>query len=102
MAQFLYVHDCTESPVSTSSYTEIAAATEQDCSYVQFFYYKQDSSFGLVSLGVGAESEEVDTVVCSQKVGTPINCYIQQGSRLAIKAIGSSVSTGYIVLCLLN
>lgn len=102
MTQFLYVHDCTASPITTSAYTEISASTEQDAGYVQFFYYKQDSSFGLVSLGVGAEGEEVDSVVCSQKVGTPINIYIQQGSRLAIKAIGSSVSTGYIVICLLS
>ena len=102
MSQYLYVHDCVASPVTTSAYTEIVAATEQDAGYVQFFYYKQDSSFGLVSLGIGAESEEVDQVVCSQKVGTPINVYIQQGSRLAIKAIGSNVSTGYIIICLLS
>lgn len=102
MTQYLYVHDCTASPVSTSAYTEIAESTEQDCSYVQFFYYKQDSSFGLVSLGVGAANSEVDQVVCSQKVGTPINCYVQNGSRLAIKAIGSNVNTGYIVVCLLS
>jgi hypothetical protein len=102
MSQFLYVHDCAASPVTTSAYTEIVPETEVSAGFVQFFYYKQDSSFGLVSLGVGPASEEVDQVVCSQKVGTPINVYIQQGSRLAIKAIGSNVSTGYIVICLLS
>lgn len=102
MPQYLYVHDCTLNPVLTSAYTQIESATQQDCSYVQFFYFKQDSSFGLVSLGIGPEGEEVDTVVCSQKVGTPINCYIQNGSRLSIKAIGSNVTTGYIIVCLLS
>lgn len=102
MTQYLYVHDCTSSPVTTTSYTEITPSTDVSCSFVQFFYYKQDSSFGLVKLGIGDVTEEVDQVVCSQKVGTPINIFIDQGKRLSIKAVGSNVSTGYIVLCLLS
>lgn len=102
MGKYVYVHDCTANPILTTAYTEIESSTQQDCSYVQFFYFKQDSSFGLVALGIGAESEEIDTVVCSQKVGTPINCYIQNSSRLSLKALTSNVTTGYIVVCLLS
>lgn len=102
MSQFLYVHDCTASPITTSAYTEISSSTDFTASFIQFFYFKTDTSFGLVKLAIGEEGNEQDIVVCSQKVGTPINCYIPSGSRVCLKAIGSDVSTGYIIFCILT
>ena len=101
MSQFLYVHDCSATPITTSSYVELEASTTDNASAIQFFYFATDTSLGLVSLGVGSSGFEIDSAVCSQKVGTPISIFIAEGTRLAVKAIGSSVSTGYIILCLL-
>jgi len=101
MSHYLHIIDCTLNPVTTSAYSEIVASISDSCSFVQFFYFKTDASFGLCSLAIGAPGEEEDHIACSQKVGTPINFYASSGERLSVKAIGSDITTGYIILCLL-
>jgi hypothetical protein len=101
MSQFVYIHDCAAVNVTTSAYLEIEASTTDSCSSVQFFFYIGSSALGLASLAVGAVGDEVDILLCSQKVGTAIPSYIQNGSRLSLKAVGSNITSGYIVVTLI-
>jgi hypothetical protein len=83
--------------VSTSAYTELFSSTPIACSKLEIL----DTSTKILKLAVGPDGSEVDicTIAVSGTIVVPY--YIPQGSRISIKAIDATASSGYNVTSLL-
>ncbi len=104
MSDYFYIIDCASTNITTSSYVEIVASTSVSTSRIQFVYFNpagMASGLLLAKLAMGAEGDEEDFCVCSQQNAIAFNVFIYQNIRLSVKAIGSNITSGYLILCLL-
>lgn len=80
--------------VSTSAYVELVASSPIACSRLQIC----DTSTKVLKLATGASGSETD--ICSVPVsGTVVlPYYLPIGTRISIRAVDASATTGYNVL----
>ncbi len=83
--------------VTSSAYVELVAATPFPVSRIQV----SDTSTKLLKIATGAASSEVDIVTCPISGSVLIPYQIPAGTRLSIKAIDATASTGYNVVTFL-
>lgn len=85
------------SNVTTSAYTTLFNSTPISCSKLQIL----DTSTKILKLAVGPAGSEVD--VCSVAVSgvVVLPYYVVAGSRISIKAVDATASTGYNVTSLI-
>jgi hypothetical protein len=88
--------------VTTSAYTTIINSTSISCGNLQLI----DTSGKIIKIAVGPAGSEVDVAVCipsgtGANAGQVVPCYIPAGSRIAIKAIDATASSGYNLVSLL-
>ncbi len=84
--------------VTTSSYVELVASSPITVSKLQIC----DTSTKLLKIATGAAGSETD--ICTVQVSgcVVVPYFITSGTRLSIKAIDASATTGYNTLSFLN
>lgn len=87
----------TSTNVTTSAYTTLVASADTSYGRIEIL----DTSGKILKIAIGAEGSEID--ICSVAVsGTIVIPYfIAAGSRISIKAIDASATSGYNVLSLI-
>lgn len=81
--------------VTTSAYTTVDASLVGGCGNIVVV----DTSTQLMKLAIGAAGAEVDIAIF-QGNGSPVqlSVYIKPGTRVAVKAITASATSGYLAL----
>lgn len=84
--------------VTTGAYVTLIASTAKATAHLEI----TDTSTKILKLAIGAAGDEID--ICSVPVsGTVVVPYwIPKGTRISIKAIDATATTGYNVLSLLG
>ena len=102
--QTFYVINCGSTSITSSAYLLLLESTPVSVSKVQFFYYDPAASVQVVKLAIGAAGSEIDMIASagSGTVNEAIPIFIPSGSRLSVQAITGTVSTGFLILSLLN
>lgn len=83
--------------VTTSDYTTLIASTAISCGRLQII----DSSTKILKIAIGSAGNEVDICTIAVSGCTIVPYYIPIGTRISIKAIDATASTGYNVLSLI-
>jgi hypothetical protein len=91
------VHAYGSGNVTTSAYTTLIAATAVSCGRIAI----SDTSTKLLKLAIGDADSEIDICQCPVSGIVVIPVYIPAGSRISIKAIDATATTGYNVVSLL-
>lgn len=83
--------------VTTSAYVTLIASAAISCGRLQIL----DSSTKILKIAIGSAGNEID--ICSTAVsGTVVIPYfIEKGTRISIKAVDASATTGFNVLSLI-
>jgi len=81
-------------PVSTSAYTELDSALDSDVKSIEIF----DSSGECLLLAVGAAGSEVDLCYVMPGGNGLIPILLNEGERLAVKAIGTATASGNLYI----
>lgn len=84
--------------VTTSDYVTLFASTPISVSKIQIL----DSSTKILKVAIGASGDEIDICTCPVSGTVIIPVFIPQGTRISIKAIDASATTGYNVVSLLQ
>lgn len=90
-------HSYASGNVTTSAYTTLIASTAVAAGSLEVC----DTSTKLLKLAVGADGVEVDFMTAGPSNCVVVRSYIAPGSRISIKAIDATASTGYNLLSLL-
>lgn len=77
--------------VLTSAYTELVSSSPIPISALQIC----DTSGKILKIAIGASGEEKDILVVGPNSNAIFSIYIPKGSRLSIKAVDATASTGY-------
>lgn len=83
--------------VTTSAYVQLIASTTSEADVVQIF----DSSGQAMIIATGGAGSEVDQIYVPPG-GTDFNLYIAAGTRVSIKALTGTASSGYLLVNLLG
>jgi len=87
-------HDYSSVNVTTAAYVELIASTSANIYRLNIF----DSSGETLVLATGAAASEVDLFYIFPGGNPLIEVYIASGTRLSIKAVSATASTGEIVI----
>lgn len=98
--QLVYTHDCTASPITTTAYTEIVASAPTTFSHIQFGFFQATGNGAQAFLARGESGAEQDILSNSIFALSAVPYYIEKGTRLSLKAIGATISTGYLIVSL--
>lgn len=85
-----------QNPVATNAYTEFLASLSEPVSAVEIW----NSSGKILTLALGAAGQEVDQEYTILPGGTveALPIPIAKGSRIALKAVDATTTTGYIIM----
>ena len=81
-------------PVTTSAYTELDAALDEDIKSIEIF----DSSGECLVLAVGAAGSESDLCYIMPGGNGLIPILLNQGERLAVKAVSANTASGNLYI----
>lgn len=102
MSQF-YMIDTSQTPIPDDTWVEIIASTSNSVYQIQFLYCSPVSTdYGLVKLAIGAEGEEEFQLISAQRQSIPFNIYIPGGSRVSVQSIGQDLTSGMVLLSLIE
>lgn len=91
-------HSYSSGNVGTSAYVEITPSTPISCSKLEL----TDSSGKMVIVAKGLAGSEVDLGVCPVSGSIVIPIYLPPGTRLSLKAIDASATTGFNAVSLIG
>jgi hypothetical protein len=87
-------NDYTGTNVTTAAYVQLIASTSSDINVLDIF----DSSGETLVFAVGAAASEVNQFYIAPGGNGKIELYIPSGSRLSVKAVSATASTGELII----
>lgn len=87
-------HVYSSTNVTTGAWVQLDSALDKRCNHVEIF----DSSGETLKLGYGAAGSEVDALHILPGGNERVPCILEEGMRLAVKAVSGTASTGELVI----
>jgi hypothetical protein len=98
VSQSIIRKDYSGGSVTTAAYTQLVASTAADIFKISIF----DSSGESLVLAVGAAASEVNQIYIFPGGNGDVELYIPSGSRISIKAVSATASTGELLINAFN